>query len=176
MHTEKIINDVDWESYRASIIQLAIEAIEKYLETSTEKIYQIWIWTDIYAQIAQINFETLDHAMQSLLGGEQPLTPEELTQFRPSSVGVIINGTTDMLFYGFLSITTPQLAPIQDLDCTDDNVEAQVYARFESELLAAIKSLIDDGVFRRLPHEEYVWISANSIQDWFDHTKYVKLE
>lgn len=176
MNVQNIINEIDWASYRSLIINMTREAVQRYTGINKDKVYQISIWTDINAQLSAIEFETLEHAMQTILGKQELLTKDEIAQFMPTSIGVLVNTTLEYQYSEFSLIKTPQLEPLQQLDFLDDKIEEQVYVRFEEELLNAVQILIEDGTFRDMPHEEYVWMSINSIRDWFDHAQYVKID
>ena len=168
MDLTEIIEATDWDAYREAVQSAARAALGRYCHkprAANDKVYQVEIWTDIRARLTAVNFETLHHAFQAMLGGQLPLSDEEIESYLPTCTGVVHNtNPANFLYSQYIMVANPELMDLARQDLLDDDIGAAVCSRVDRELVDAISELIDAGEFSRLPHEPGVWFAMYTVQ------------
>ena len=180
MDVQEATDATDWDAYHEAVQAAVRAAIGRFLNNlslANDKIYQVEIWTDIRARLTSVNFETLHHAFQSMLGGALPLSDEEVHSFRASCAGVVYNtNCADFRFTQYIMVYHPELMGLAQQDFLDEEISRTVCSRVESELAGALKQRINEGDFHRLPHEPSVWFGAYTIQNGEDTPDYILMD
>jgi len=175
---EQVIEATDWDAYREAIQSMVRAAIWRYRHSpraSKDRVYQVEVWTDIRARLSAVSFDTLHHAFQTMLGGKQPLSEEELETFVPTCTGVVYS-TGIFLCNQYMMVGNDELLGLSGQDFLDDETSAAVCSRVDSVLADAVRELIDSGEFARLPHEPGVWFATYAVEGGESAPDYVLID
>jgi len=160
--------------YVAEITALALYGMEQYAshDGMIEPVYQISIWTDVEAAFSAINFETKEHAQESVNQSVQWWLERGNVEEAQRSSSEPYNGNPqDFKYKRFTEASHPALvAAIGSIELME-TIQRALETELAVRLLEVVEKLIVSPEFEKLPKEPTVYIGVSSPDDWYDHIR-----
>ncbi len=176
---------IDWEIYDETMKQLIKQAVETFVQTESDLVSQISIYTDIRQGCSGVDFETKLHALRHnswrANETERQGISEIATLYRQRELNL---DSGDFKYTEFATVSHPELGGLEQLNEElklfyaehDDNGLATTFQKLaqieevqSKRLQSVINQSLTTGAFDALPTESPYFIGSNSPTDWYDH-------
>ncbi len=168
------ISKIDWETYQLNVLKTLKLAIfrfnTEYLHSNDKKVYQIAIWTDPQAFTTCISFETKSHAADNIKRSAKYWRSRNdiNTAEAIEELGYCTN-PADFEFRQYECFDHSELNSVVGVAYEQQSQRHLIETYLETNLVAVLQQILDEGVLKSLHAESEVIIGVNSPSDWYDH-------